>query len=297
MNAGELRRFAKTFGAGPTTPPAPRRYLPVWRCQASHEAVIQHRWQAAIAPPRLAECATCGMRIPRLAPEGRCETCRGVLRGDAARETVLPRLHERARFGSRELAAWCRDAEAIERALAFAENPPDACRALVLTGPTGAGKSSLVSAIVQRLMDTGRCTRLVWTDAKRLAQARMEHALGAGEPPAVQRALAAELLVVDDLGKELVFPAAMSAEVVTLLERRHAGERPRVPAGALDIITTELPIRLPAEEAARLTALHEPVRDLTRLYDLSFVRRIAGALVHGAAARGSAVVIGVRKCQ
>lgn len=295
MTPTELRRLTASFGSGPACVPKAPRFLPMVRCEQCHTAVVAARWQASIAPPPRRPCVQCGRPIPRNAYEGRCEGCRAIQRGTQQRELSLPWRHERARFGSPELARWCADRDAIERAQAFAENPPEGCRVLLFTGPTEAGKSSLVSAVVQHLTATGRCRRLVWTDAKRLAQARMEHALGSGEPPAITRALAADVAVLDDLGKELVFPAAMAAEVVTFLERRHAGERPRVPAGALDIITTELPVVLDAEEAAERETAGEPLRDLTRLYDLSFVRRVAGALRNGVEiVRGSAVVIKVR---
>lgn len=268
-----------------------KRRLPVLRCK-----VCRANYLTAIAtPPPLIPCDRCGTRIRRTSPP-LCVGCLALDRAERHRATELPHQHEAARFGSPELAAWCRDAEAIERAHAFAEAPPLGCRVLLLTGPTTAGKTSLVSAIVQHMAAAGRVKLLAWTTAKRLAEARSEHGLGAGEPPPMLRAMRATVAVIDDLGKELVLPPDKAGDVVTFLERRHAGERPLVPPGALDIITTELPVQLSAEEAKARAAAGEPVRDLVRCYDLSFVRRIAGALVGaGAVVRGSAVVINVRK--
>ena len=281
---------ALTGQIGRGAPPGPRR-LPVLRC-----AVCRANYLTAIAaPPPLVRCEKCGASIRRVSPP-LCPTCLDVDRAERQRLTELPRLHELARFGSAELATWCRDAEAIERARAFAEDPPPACRVLLLTGPRRAGKSSLVAAIVQRLAEKGRIRRLVWITAKRMAEARSEHGLGAGEPPPILRALRAPVAVVDDLGKELVLPPAQAGDVVTFLERRHAGERPLVPPGALDIITTELPVMLSDDEIAAREAAGQPVRDLVHCYDLSFVGRIAEKLVEAAGvARGAAVVINVRK--
>ncbi len=292
MSAAQvLQALTGPIGRGGNGRRQPRR-LPVLRC-----AVCRAAFHSVITPPPpLVPCDRCGRRITRASPP-LCATCLDVDRTERQRLAALPRLHEAARFDSRELAAWCRDVKAIERARAFAEAPPPACRVLLLTGPTRAGKSSLVAAIVQHMAAAGRIKRLVWTTARRLADARSEHGLGAGEPPPILSALRAPVAVIDDLGKELgLLPPAHPADVATFLERRHAGERPLVPAGALDIITTELPVRLSPEEIDDCKAAGEPVRDLVHCYEPSFVARIAGGLVRAAdVIRGSAVVIHVRK--
>jgi len=292
MSAAEvLRRLTTQIGRGLTPPPRKRR-LPILRCPACRA----NYYTATADPVRMEPCARCDTRIRRNSPRGMCPTCNHLVRTEEQqRASAVPHLHELARFGSPELATWCRDKEAISRALAFAEAPPPACRVLVFTGPTAAGKSSLVSAVVQHLADAGRVRRLVWTTARRLAEARIEHGLGVGEPPPLARAMRASVAVVDDLGKELGLPPAQAGEVVAFLERRHAGERPLVPPGALDIVTTELPVQVGAEEAAKREAAGETVRDLTRCYDLSFVRRLASGIIPGDVDRGSAVVIHVRR--
>ena len=124
---------------------APRRHLPIVRCNVCRANYLT----ATIAPPPLIPCDRCRTRIRRTSPP-LCAGCLALDRAERQRATELPRRHEAARFGSPELAAWCRDAEAIERAYAFAEAPPAGCHVLLLTGPTSTGKSSLVSAIVQQ---------------------------------------------------------------------------------------------------------------------------------------------------
>jgi DNA replication protein DnaC len=198
----------------------------------------------------------------------------------AEREVMLARLvparHILARFGTPELAAWCPDPEARRRAEAFASAPPP-CLTLLLTGPTGAGKSTLAAAVVRRLRERGPVP-VVWLDVRDVALARKRHGLGDGEPPLIEQAFDADVLVLDDLGKEREMRVDEAYEVSRLLDLRHAA------AGRLTIATTELPVAAP-----------ERPMDITRAYAPAIVRRLAEHFESGPPPRGCAVVIPVRR--
>jgi hypothetical protein len=235
--------------------------------------------------------------VGRAAPLGMCPACLAAHRAGERAQAVLgaiPERHEAVAFGAPELTEWCRDEEAIRRAQAFAQAAPRGCRVLLLTGPTESGKSSLAAAIVQHLRaGPRRGARVAWALARTMAMSRRAHPLGE-TPPIIARMLRADIAVFDDVGKELVLPADQAIEVVEALEVRHAADPGTVPAGALSIVTTELPVTLPKRSDSIAGAV-VPVRDLASLYDLSFVRRIAGKWTGGDVPRGSAVVIEVRR--
>lgn len=113
----------------------------------------------------------------------------------------------------RDAIARARDAAGQERA--------------AFLGPPGAGKSSLAAAMfrARAASETSMpaLRRYRWTSAHALAKARAVHPLGDGEAPAVEAALEASLLVVDELGGEDPRYASAVAEV---LYERHAAARP-----------------------------------------------------------------------
>ena len=84
---------------------------------------------------------------------------------------------------------------------------------LALLGPTGAGKTASAVALAHRIIDACLARKrsdadmrfavgLRFISAKDLAQARREHKLGAGDSPLEAMAIAATLLILDELGYE-----------------------------------------------------------------------------------------------
>jgi hypothetical protein len=71
----------------------------------------------------------------------------------------------------------------------------------LVMGPTGAGKSLAFALAAFRLAMSGR-RGTIWTSASKLTEARRAYRLGAGEAPAVEDAIGASWLVIDDLGWE-----------------------------------------------------------------------------------------------
>lgn len=71
---------------------------------------------------------------------------------------------------------------------------------VVFMGGAGDGKTSLASAALRSEMDAGVDGAFV--HAFHLAQARARMPLGEGEAPDVERAMSAELILLDDLGNE-----------------------------------------------------------------------------------------------
>ncbi len=74
--------------------------------------------------------------------------------------------------------------------------------ALLLTGPSGSGKTSLACALLRAWEAREPRRRGVFAPAWQLGVARAQHGLGHGEPPEVERAMSAALLVLDDVGSE-----------------------------------------------------------------------------------------------
>ena len=105
---------------------------------------------------------------------------------------------------------------------------------VTLVGRSEAGKTSLVGALVAllcELADAGDARAgvlargLLWTDELALSRARASHKLGDGEAPLVERAVAAPLVVLDDLGQPT---AGGQDEVIEVIWRRHQEERPLI---------------------------------------------------------------------
>jgi len=122
---------------------------------------------------------------------------------------------------------WARlDAPELRRRVARAQAIPEAeaalgAHGLLIAGPSGSGKTSLACALL-RAWDARHPGRQgLFTTAWDLGGARAQHALGAGEAPAVERAKSADLLVLDDLGSER--DAASSAVPDVIFARAQAG--------------------------------------------------------------------------
>ena len=75
----------------------------------------------------------------------------------------------------------------------------------LLSGPSGSGKTTIAAVLYRHFVmhaPYGQACQARWCQASDLSTARAEHRLGAGEPPALARAIGASLLVVDELGTE-----------------------------------------------------------------------------------------------
>jgi DNA replication protein DnaC len=173
-------------------------------------------------------CGACGEKILR---EGEtCVTCARRAEDEERRQQEarrrlttcgIPSRYEWATFASPELPSRVRDRRAVEAARRLASGM--IIDRIVLSGDTGAGKTSLACCVLRALMDRGRRCR--FTTAADLAVARAHASLGS-EAPGVDRALDASVLLVDDLGEN--DPVTAHSAVGHVIHTRHAEERPTI---------------------------------------------------------------------
>jgi hypothetical protein len=158
-------------------------------------------------------CVDCG--VPVTFEVERCAQC-----GDKARRASLGdrwrRLVPAEHAGAALSAPWLRSLVG-EDVIARIVRP---LGRVTLLGPAGAGKTSLGVALLREAFAAGR--RCVFASAADLGRARSGHPLGQGEAPAVAAALAADVLLVDELGIEAPHYSATLAEVIY---ERHAARR------------------------------------------------------------------------
>jgi DNA replication protein DnaC len=134
-------------------------------------------------------------------------------------ESVPERLRW-ARLDAPELGPRVKDPRAVLKLrTALAANVDR----LLLLGPAGIGKTSLATATLVEIARRRDVSGL-FVDAYELAVARQHHALGS-EAPLVARAMAADVLVLDDLGAERAIPSSPVGEVI---HKRHATMRATV---------------------------------------------------------------------
>lgn len=146
-------------------------------------------------------------------------------------------------------------------AVAYARDRAIKLKSMMLTGDTGAGKTSLAMACYRaiaieaiRALEDGEaysretCRTLiraslgaVVVSARKLARGSMEAPLGKGIAPIVGAAMTAPLLVLDDLGQELEIFRGSSSAVGEVIQERHAEKLPT-------LVTTYLSERSLANE-------------------------------------------------
>lgn len=223
--------------------------------QQAQAAAEEHERTCTVRPCERCARYTCRCGEPANGST-RCPACTAR---DELRDRLAPTVASvPARFrwavdaGVGDVAARVRaDVELVRRGI---ENPPSSW--LVFTGPTGAGKTSLAVAMLAAWVRAGAFGRkgARFMEAAWLARARARYKLGEGEAPLVEQAIAAPLLVLDDLGAERDDRDGVLHDVVW--ERSNA-ERPTW-------ITCGLPGR----------TLDDLAATLERRYDGGFARRV-----------------------
>ena len=147
---------------------------------------------AAGETPRVRQRRAQGVEVPR-EPESRWSLVGVPRRYDWARLAADAPLTSSPAFR----AAWV-------RLVAFARARKDP-GALVFVGAAGAGKTSLATAVLrevtERPSDARRLYRIArWMPARVLDSCRQQHGLGEGEAKEIRDAIAADVLLLDDLG-------------------------------------------------------------------------------------------------
>jgi hypothetical protein len=92
---------------------------------------------------------------------------------------------------------------------------------VVFQGGSGAGKSSLAAACLRERAPYG-----LFVSALDLAVARMHHRVGRGEAPLAKRAMTAPLLLLDDVGNDVIQKLVMNSAVMPVLWKRYETGRP-----------------------------------------------------------------------
>jgi hypothetical protein len=122
---------------------------------------------------------------------------------------TIPRAFRWATLDAPELRERVGREQAIAHGAAAIDSP-----GVLLEGPSGSGKTSLACALL-RAWDARNPRRPgVFVPAWSLGVARMQYALGEGEPPLVERAMSTALLVLDDLGCERNTPTNAVPDVI-----------------------------------------------------------------------------------
>lgn len=165
-----------------------------------------------LMPPPGGDCRECGAPVEF---GWCCEACFAA----GERRLRLDRVRARVDALMRSLPPWpwarvgdSRWAERVrvERYRAFAAKYEPRLGNVVLTGPSGAGKTAamcaaaarLASAAVDAADDRATICGALWTDAHALVRAAREHRLGAGPCAEVLAAARTSVLWLDELGQE-----------------------------------------------------------------------------------------------
>ncbi len=162
-------------------------------------------------------CPKCRVSVPE---PGKCDSCEREMAQTQWSRLALaatPRAFSEASLNAAWLARLV-GPKAIDDARAALESTR-----VVATGPPGAGKTALVTAMFIGAYFPASRPVLMHVSTYQIARARAVHPLGSGEAPLIDQAIAATLLVLDELGGEDV---AYASAVKDVLHERHAQERP-----------------------------------------------------------------------
>ena len=134
-------------------------------------------------------------------------------------EHMLPAFTRGVRFGGSAIEQRVSRHAAIEEARVAAVNKEPK---VVFVGTSGKGKTSLVAAAVRKRLEGVWVQRSVFAfvGCREIALARQRYPLGDGEPPIVEEALDAMLLVLDDLGQD-PYPAPTTSPIVDIVLERY----------------------------------------------------------------------------
>ncbi len=155
-------------------------------------------------PPSNHKCDVCGAHAYEA---GVCDECSKQIRGRESEARRAPRALEKTRhnvptefqwahFRAKELSQRVLNPNAVEQARHVVS-----AESVLLTGPSGAGKTTLAVCILLARAELDREVGRFVT-ARRLALARLQHELGAGEPEEVTTAMRSPIVLLDDLGTE-----------------------------------------------------------------------------------------------
>lgn len=215
MNRPLLDELARFYRALDTTLPT----LPRWRCEA----------------PR------CGVALKANTKfcAGHTQNARERWREDAVESarTLIPEDFHKARFSN--VGKLVKDPKIIAAVMAAVDE-----KMIVLMGDAGRGKTVLAACIANAILDAAgpgcpdrearRAAWLFWTDSYELHHARQQHGLGEGEAPAVERALRASVLFIDEVGSEPAPSVTQPSTVSEIVFRRQQEHRQTVITTWLD---------------------------------------------------------------
>jgi len=183
---------------------------------ADRSAELQAQHPTAPRPRTLEEIIAACAAVATV-PEGAWEAEQERMRAGEARdelEATVPRKLAWARFSSAGELTLTPEGGRVATPSGIAQSRAAVrCAHVVWMGPPGAGKSSLGVAAL-RAWVAGARRPAMFVAAHHLATARIQHAAGRGEAPLVIRAVAAPLLLIDDLGQGNATTTDAAADVI-----------------------------------------------------------------------------------
>ncbi len=205
----------------------------VQRQQEAHERhaaeLEKHRAECTAQECRTCERVKCyRCQTVKQGLGGLCESCRDAEAFDRAKQRVFASIPKRFRWAIdcnlSTLSERVRlPTDRISAALAWSAGLGAVPPSLALTGDTGMGKTSLAVALFATWFARHRNEGVRFMSAIELGLARSRHPLGHDDPPAVLAAIAAPLLILDDLGQE----ASAHADVMRqIMHARHNDDLP-----------------------------------------------------------------------
>lgn len=175
-------------------------------------------WLAGIKQPVEHPCPKCTTpTFFALCEQCECERVNTDRRNESLRnlDASIPDNFRRLTFTDDRVTSL--DARAVKLADALLGE-----RFVALVGPLGAGKTTLAAAMLRTAVTRGTWGGAVhFGRAHRLGVARIQHAAGKGEAEAVEEAMNATLLLLDDVGNE--HQTSTNAVPDVLLERYEEG--------------------------------------------------------------------------